>query len=89
MPLHVSTEGVLSEELSDEQLHYAGEDVLYLIPLFEDIRAMLEKTGRWQWFMEDMIDHGRYRPVDPQTYFTNIKKAWKLEGTICDFQVRM
>ena len=77
---HQTRSNWLRRPLSDEQLHYAGEDVLYLIPLFEDIRTMLEEAGRWQWFMEDMVDHGRYRPVDPQTYFINIKKAWKLEG---------
>ncbi len=77
---HQTRSNWLRRPLSDEQLRYASEDVVYLIPLFEKLSSRLKATGRWQWFLEDMAEHGRYQPNDPQAYFASVKKAWKLEG---------
>lgn len=35
--------------LSDEQLHYAAADVLWLLPLAERLEAELERLGRREW----------------------------------------
>lgn len=77
---HQTRSNWLRRPLSAEQLHYASEDVVHLIALFEKISAMLNTEGRWQWFAEDMADRGRFQATDPQAYFASIKKAWKLDG---------
>lgn len=77
---HQTRSNWLRRPLSAEQLRYASEDVVYLIPLFEKMSSMLNATGRWRWFTEDMAAHGRFQPTDPQSYFASIKKAWKLDG---------
>lgn len=40
--------------LTDAQISYALEDVRYLIPLYEELTAILERTGRRGWFDEEM-----------------------------------
>ncbi len=41
--------------LSDEQLRYARGDVEHLLPLADDIRARLERTGRVDWAREECV----------------------------------
>jgi ribonuclease D len=55
--------------LTPEQLEYATDDVRYLVPLYEDLRAALDAQGRLSWLAEEgleMEDPGLYRiePVD-------------------------
>src|SRR5439155_824808 len=61
--------------LRPEQLVYAREDVVHLLPLYDRLRADLEKRGRMGWVEEelraledasrfaDMPDDERYRTV--------------------------
>lgn len=39
--------------LSTEQIKYALEDVRYLIPLYEELNARIERLGRRSWFEEE------------------------------------
>src|ERR687892_2093049 len=39
--------------LTDEQLRYARGDVEHLLPLADDLRARLERTGRLEWAREE------------------------------------
>ncbi|HWM09169.1 MAG TPA: HRDC domain-containing protein, partial [Solirubrobacteraceae bacterium] len=41
--------------LTDEQLRYARGDVEHLLPLADDIRARLERTGRVDWAREECV----------------------------------
>ncbi len=43
----------MARPLSEAQLAYAAADVVYLMPLYESLRAELEAQGRWEWALED------------------------------------
>lgn len=72
----------LQRPLSDKQLHYAADDVEYLLSMAERLESELTKLGRWQWFLDDcqqMLDD--WRETQQQGYsYERIKKAWMLKG---------
>jgi len=39
--------------LSKSQIAYAVDDVRYLLPLYEKLRARLKQLGRWEWLKEE------------------------------------
>ncbi len=80
LPKHHTRSDWLQRPLSEEQIRYAREDVAYLVEMQRVLEARLEAAGRWQWFLEDMQRRGRYAPREPSSYFTGVKKAWKLDG---------
>jgi len=71
----------LRRPLSDAQVHYACEDVEHLPELYRRLSGKLDQLGRSVWFDESMSQHGRYAPGDPERYYLNIRKAWRLPGT--------
>lgn len=40
--------------LTDKQLRYAADDVRYLLPMADKLKARLEQLGRTQWLAEEM-----------------------------------
>jgi ribonuclease D len=58
--------------LSDKQLDYALADVTYLRDAYQDLKQMLEKTGRTPWLQEEM---GVL--TSPATYDTAPENAWQ------------
>ena len=66
--------------LTDDQIRYASEDVIYLPELYRVLREGLRDSGREQWFVELMRDRGRYQPGDPDEHYRNNKRAWRLAG---------
>lgn len=58
--------------LSDEQLHYAADDVLYLVELFHYFEKTLRPTERWAWITEDTQ---RYEAAS--AYVTEPADAWE------------
>lgn len=53
----------LRRPLSEAQLEYAAEDVAYLLPLHQQIKARLDERGRYAWALEDaadLLDRERY-----------------------------
>ncbi|MEG0016728.1 MAG: ribonuclease D [Gordonibacter sp.] len=58
--------------LSDSQLDYAADDVVYLPRLYASMRAALEEKGRLSWLGRDFEDL-----VDPQRYDTNERTRYK------------
>ena len=68
----------LQRPLSEEQMIYAADDVLYLVPMYEALKSALEDNGRLSWFAEDMALRGHYAEPDPGAYFAQIKRAWQL-----------
>ncbi len=76
---HETRSNWLQRPLSDEQLHYAWQDVHYLPDLYRRLSAGLENLGRRHWFADAMTDRGRYQPTDPDEYYRSVKKAWRLE----------
>ncbi len=75
---HATRSNWLQRPLSDEQIRYAREDVIYLEPLYSTLSAMMSQVGRQEWFFEDMRERGRYAPGDPREHYLNLKKAWQL-----------
>lgn len=58
--------------LSDSQLNYAADDVVYLPRLYASMRAALEKKGRLAW-----LDHDFEELSDPRRYDTNERMRYK------------
>ena len=78
---HATRSNWLARPLSDAQVEYAVEDVLYLIPLFEQLQNELQNRDRWEWFAEDMLQRGRYQLVQPEDYYLQVRKARNLSAT--------
>lgn len=66
--------------LSEAQIRYACEDVEHLPLLHERIGERLDALGRRAWFEETMAVHGRYQASDPDTYYLNLRRAWRFSG---------
>lgn len=63
--------------LSNEQLHYAADDVRYLVPLYHRMRAELEQRNRTGWLQEECA-----ALEDVELYRTMPGNAWqRLKGT--------
>ena len=77
---HETRSNWLQRPLSNEQIRYAVEDVTFLLPLYLQMREALHGQDRHQWFAADMRQRIDYAPQDPQIYYRNVKKAWKLQG---------
>ena len=56
--------------LRNEYLHYAAEDVEYLLPLYDDLTERLERQGRLEWAREDSR-----ALLDPRLYEINGEQA--------------
>jgi ribonuclease D len=68
--------------LADEQLHYAADDVRYLVPLYRALTARLAELGRSDWPAADLaalVQPALYEP-DPAGAWRRVKYARQLEG---------
>lgn len=69
--------------LSAQQLRYAVEDVLYLLPLRQELERRLRELGRGAWCKEmfdELSDPALYRP-DPESAWIRVKNWRQLKGT--------
>ncbi|MEM9622988.1 MAG: ribonuclease D [Pseudomonadota bacterium] len=78
LPKHATRSNWLQRPLTNEQLQYAMEDVIYLEQLFDHLREALQTAGRDSWFDDDMQLRADYQPNDPTQHYLNLKKAWQL-----------
>jgi len=63
--------------LSNEQLHYAADDVRYLWPLYQKLRHELQQQNRLPWLQAETL-----LLEDPALYETLPENAWqRLKGT--------
>lgn len=62
----------LARPLSPEQLTYAADDVIYLVPLFAEMKSALHEKGRLHWMEEECA-----RMEDPALYRTEPEEAWQ------------
>jgi len=68
--------------LSDDYLHYAAEDVEYLLPACDMLTERLDKQGRLAWAEEDsalLLNPALYN-VDPELAIDRLKGARNLRG---------
>lgn len=66
--------------LSDSQLDYAADDVVYLPRLYERMRGALEAKGRLEWLahdFEELSDPTRYE-VDERSRYRRLKRVSQL-----------
>jgi ribonuclease D len=69
--------------LRPEQVAYAREDVLHLLPLHDRLRAELEKRGRTRWVEEELRaleDPGRFAEMAPEERYRTVKGWQRLGG---------
>lgn len=71
----------LHRPLSDAQLHYAAEDVHYLIRVYELLAERIATAGRREWVEEDMtrLLSAAATPDEPEQAYLRIKAAWQLD----------
>ncbi|MCI8451154.1 MAG: ribonuclease D [Eggerthellaceae bacterium] len=66
--------------LSDSQLEYAADDVVYLPGIYREMCAMLDTRGRREWLAPDfaeLSDPARYE-ADPRQRFRRLKRVSSL-----------
>ncbi len=70
----------MARPLTEAQLTYAAADVVYLMPLYQNLRAELEAQGRWEWALEDSdaLLEATF-DEDPEEAYKRIKGAGRLE----------
>jgi len=70
----------LQRPLSDSQLGYAALDVIYLLPIYVELKQELLRLERHKWVDEEMISLVELASVteDLSLYFQKIKGAWQL-----------
>ncbi|MCH9027509.1 MAG: ribonuclease D [Proteobacteria bacterium] len=66
--------------LTQAQLDYAAEDVLYLIPMMERLQAQIINGDRERWFKEDSVElyNRKLYEQDDHTAWQRVKGAGKL-----------
>lgn len=63
--------------LTPSQVHYAADDVIYLIKIYRKMHKRLSATGRLSWLDADfaeLVDPVRYNP-DPRERFRRLKRG--------------
>lgn len=76
---HQTRSDWLARPLSEKQVAYAVEDVIYLEALYLQLMDELERQGKLAWFESDMAERAAYAPQEPLEYYRNVKKAWHLD----------
>jgi ribonuclease D len=67
--------------LTDEQLRYARGDVEHLLPLADDLRARLERTGRLEWAREECVPVALASDErDPEEVWRRLPRATGLDA---------
>jgi ribonuclease D len=73
----------LKRPLTHKQIEYAGDDVLYLIPIYNKLVAELKTKNRESWLLEDCAslcrDETRFFP-DMKNCWRRVKGVYKLSG---------
>ncbi len=70
----------LQRPLTEAQLGYAASDVYYLLPVYQQLLADLERLGRTDWVVEEMQDLVTRTSMrdDSSEYYRKVKGAWRL-----------
>ena len=71
----------LARPLSSAQRSYAAEDVAYLLPVYERLRAELQRLGRLHWVLEDsaaLLSGLTRLDEDPESAYRRIRGAGRL-----------
>ncbi len=94
---HETRSDWLQRPLSESQLHYAAEDVYYLVYLYRQLSAQLDRLQRHSWMEEEMARLLETAAIAAPTenYYLKVKGAWKLDRRslgmlqlLCDWRER-
>ncbi len=68
--------------LSEAQKHYAANDVVHLLQIYDQLRERLEQRERLEWVFEDtaLLVKSVQQQTDPAVQFSRFKLAWKLNS---------
>ena len=69
--------------LTAAQVEYAADDVRYLLPVYERLRARLTELKRWAWLREEcrrLEQATRVLPTDPSEAFLRVKGRGSLRA---------
>ena len=68
--------------LKPDQLHYAADDVRYLVPLYETLVGQLSNRGRADWPRADFLalENSQLYAPDPATAWQKVKSWRQLDG---------
>jgi ribonuclease D len=76
---HETRSDWLARPLRDEQLRYAVEDVVHLLPVYRAQVAEMTRLGRLSWFEEEIEHRIGFTLVDPEECYKNVRKAWRCD----------
>ena len=76
---HETRSDWLARPLREEQLHYAVEDVVHLLPVYRAQIAEMTRLGRLSWFEEEIEHRTGFTLVDPDECYRNVRKAWRCD----------
>jgi ribonuclease D len=76
---HETRSDWLARPLREEQLRYAVEDVLHLLPVYRAQLTELTRLGRQPWFDEEMRHRVGFKLVDPDRCYANVRKSWRCD----------
>lgn len=73
----------LARPLSDKQLSYAANDVLYLWQIYPELAKQADEKGITQWIYDEvsLTADKKSTPVNPEFSYLKLKNAWQLQGT--------
>lgn len=71
----------LQRPLTDKQLSYAADDVLWLLDVYDYLMAKLDDLDRLRWLQEECEELllNAKQPVCFEDYYLKIKTAWRLD----------
>lgn len=73
----------LQRPLQEKQIHYAIQDVHYLLHVYHQLIDQLRENGRYTWLQEEcarLIGNAK-QSVDIEDYYLKIKSAWKMNSS--------
>ena len=72
----------LQRPLSEKQLQYAADDVLWLLEVYQSLMERLAQQQRSSWLEEESrrLLEDAHNPPPLEEYYLRIKSAWRLSG---------
>ncbi|MBU3023331.1 ribonuclease D [Aestuariibacter sp. A3R04] len=70
----------LARPLRDAQLHYAANDVLYLLPAYTVLEARINQIDKYHWVTEEIVGLAEKKraQIPPEFAYLQLKNTWRL-----------
>lgn len=72
----------LARPLSTNQLRYAADDVLYLLPAYQQLKDMIDARGKTQWVFAEVaaLAEKKKAQMPPELCYLQFKNNWRLSS---------